>query len=59
MNDESIEYHSARAMAELDMALSASCPDAARAHFRLSSLHLEKSRTLGRTLQLTDVPQSV
>jgi hypothetical protein len=47
MDDDIIQYHSQRAMAELDMALGASCPDAARAHFRLSSLHLEKSQKLG------------
>jgi hypothetical protein len=40
-------YHSKRAMAELDLALSATCVDAARAHFRLSSLHLEKSQATG------------
>jgi hypothetical protein len=54
MNDKIVEYHSARAMAELDMALSASSPDAARAHFRLSSLHLEKSRALGGALRLME-----
>ena len=47
MTDEHLQYHSRRAMAELDMALKASNADAARAHFRLSSLHLEKSQGPG------------
>jgi hypothetical protein len=47
MTDERLQYHSRRAMAELDLALKASNADAARAHFRLSSLHLEKSRPAG------------
>jgi hypothetical protein len=44
MTHDQLRYHSERAVAELDMALKASNVDAARAHFRLSSLHLEKSR---------------
>ncbi len=36
-------------MAELDRALSASCLDAARAHFSLSALHLDRMRALGGT----------
>lgn len=44
MADDSNAYHSARAMAELDLALKAKCADAARAHLRLSSLHLERSQ---------------
>jgi hypothetical protein len=44
MTDEQSKYHSERAMAELDMALRAGNADAARAHFRLSSLHLERSK---------------
>jgi hypothetical protein len=47
MTDESLQYHSQRAMAELDLALKASNAEAARAHFRLSSLHLEKSQMPG------------
>jgi hypothetical protein len=49
MADDRSKYHSERAMVELDLALKASCADAARAHFRLSSLHLEKSQALGGT----------
>ena len=47
MADDPSAYHSARAMAELDLALKAKCADAARAHFRLSSLHLERSQPAG------------
>jgi len=39
MVDDSRDYHTERAKAELDMAKKASTPDAARAHLRLSSLH--------------------
>lgn len=47
MTDEHLQYHARRAMAELDLALKASNADAARAYFRLSSLHLEKSQAQG------------
>lgn len=43
---EDVQFHSERAMAELDRALQARCYAAARAHFDLSSLHLERIRTI-------------
>lgn len=49
MADDRSRYHSERALAELELARKASCADAARAHLRLSSLHLEKSQALGGT----------
>jgi hypothetical protein len=45
-DDEAIEFHSHRAMAELDLALAADCIAAARAHFGLSALHLDRMRHL-------------
>lgn len=45
MADDCRDYHSERARAEHDLALKASSADARRAHFRLSSLHLERART--------------
>ncbi len=44
---ERAEYHSSRAMRELDLGLTADCAAAARAHLRLSSLHMEQARRLG------------
>lgn len=44
---DNIKFHSQRAMAELDLALSAASQAAARAHFDLSTLHLERMRSLG------------
>lgn len=44
--DEQISFHSERAMAELDCALEAHCLQAARAHFGLSSLHLDRMRDI-------------
>ena len=43
-DDDRNSYHSERARAELELARRATCPDAARAHRRLASLHEEKSR---------------
>lgn len=43
---DSIDFHARRAMAELDLALSAASISAAKAHFSLSTLHLEKMRSL-------------
>ena len=43
MTDDCRDYHSERAQAELDLASKASCADAARAHYRLASLHRERS----------------
>ena len=45
MGDD-ITFHSKRAMAELDLAVRASSTPAARAHFGLSALHLERMKTL-------------
>jgi hypothetical protein len=45
--EDQIEFHSARAQAELDMAGRAQSIHAANAHFNLSALHLEKARGLG------------
>ena len=44
--EQEIELHSDRAMAELDLALEASCIQAARAHFGLSALHLDRMRDI-------------
>jgi len=46
--EEQIRFHSDRALAELDMALDAQCIQAARAHFGLSALHVDKMRDLRR-----------
>jgi hypothetical protein len=43
---DEIRIHSDRASAELDMALSAQSIQAARAHFGLTALHLERMRDL-------------
>jgi hypothetical protein len=42
-----VQYHSKRALQELDFGLTASSTAAARAHLRLSSLHMEQARALG------------
>lgn len=47
-NDELIRLHSDRALAELDLALEAQCIQAARAHFSLSALHLDRMNDLKR-----------
>lgn len=44
--DELIDMHADRAMAELDQALSAASIPAAQAHYTLSSLHLDRMRSL-------------
>jgi hypothetical protein len=43
---DDISFHSKRAMAELDLAVRAETSAAARAHFGLSSLHLDRMRVL-------------
>jgi hypothetical protein len=43
---DEIEFHSERAEAELDLALSANSVQAARAHFGLSVLHVDKMQSL-------------
>lgn len=46
---ELIRFHSDRALAELDCALDAQCIQAARAHFGLSALHVDRMRDLKRS----------
>ncbi len=46
MSGDQIEFHSQRAAAELDLARRASHAKAARAHFELSALHLERLERL-------------
>lgn len=46
-SDEERDYHSARAKAELQHGLFATSITAARAHFTLATMHLERSRTPG------------
>ena len=41
-----IGIHTSRAIAELDLARAAVCPNAAQAHLTLSGLHLSKARAL-------------
>jgi hypothetical protein len=55
--EDKIKYHSERALAELDLALGTNCAMAARAHFALSGLHLERLRDLseGQTRALQPV----
>ena len=54
MTDDCRIYHSERARAELDMALKAETADAARAHYRLASLHRERSGADTSSDPLTD-----
>jgi hypothetical protein len=49
---DDISFHSKRAMTELDLAVRATSTAAARAHFGLSSLHLEQMRKLTATPEL-------
>jgi hypothetical protein len=42
--DEKIQYHSTRAMQELDMALASDSLPAARVHLRLASMHMDQAR---------------
>ena len=46
MTGDDIQFHSQRAAAELDLALRARHVQAARAHFGLSTLHLERLNRL-------------
>ena len=43
---DDIGFHSRRAMAELDLAVRAASTPAARAHFSLSVLHLDRMKEL-------------
>ena len=47
--DDEIAYHAARAAEEIDRGLTAGCPEAARAHLRLSTLHSDKIREMSGT----------
>ena len=48
MSGDSIKFHSERAQAELDLAMRAGHVAAARAHFGLSQLHLDRlTRLIG------------
>jgi hypothetical protein len=48
MSGDPVKFHSERAAAELDLAMHASHQAAARAHFGLSQLHLERlTRLIG------------
>lgn len=42
MNGDNIQFHSERAATELDLAMHARHKAAARAHFGLSQLHIER-----------------
>ncbi|HEY0084796.1 MAG TPA: hypothetical protein VGB65_02680 [Allosphingosinicella sp.] len=53
---EDISFHSRRAMAELDRALDARSEAAAKAHFALSNLHLDRMRSLAA---LAGTPQAL
>ncbi len=52
--DQQIQLRSDRAMAELDLALTANCIQAAQAHFGLSALHLDRMRDLKERRALQD-----
>lgn len=45
-HSDAVTYHSRRALAELDCAAAAACPEAARAHHALAALHLERLNAL-------------
>lgn len=53
---EQIDYHSKRAMTELDMSLRAGSLLASRAHARLSALHLERLKALGASAPDMPIP---
>ncbi len=44
--DDRAEYHSARAQSELSLGLTAQDMAAARAHLKLSTLHMQRAREL-------------
>lgn len=46
MSRQEIDYHRTRASRELNLGLTSASMPAARAHLRLSSLHLERLRAL-------------
>ena len=55
-DDHDLEYHRQRAADELNIGLSSSSLAAARAHLRLSSLHFERARSIGKPDALNDRP---
>jgi hypothetical protein len=48
MAADEIKYHGDRAMAEIELAVRAVSPQAARSHLSLCALHLERLRRLAR-----------
>ena len=42
-----LDHHSQRALKEVDLALTASTMMAAKAHFALASMHMQKAREMG------------
>ncbi|MFN3943842.1 MAG: hypothetical protein ACK4K7_02785 [Allosphingosinicella sp.] len=56
MSNDEFRYHSDRAMQELDRGLVAPSAPAARAHLKLSSLHMEKARSLAAHADRTKPP---
>ena len=54
---DEIRFHSHRAMAELECATNAGCTQAARAHFGLSQLHLDRMRELAAIAADIDKPR--
>ena len=58
-DQNNIDYHSARAISELDKGLISQSVEVARAHLRLSSLHYERVRELSGKLCNTRPPLSM
>jgi hypothetical protein len=46
MPQDRISFHTARALAEIDLARAAPCAAASKAHLELSALHLDAVRNL-------------
>jgi hypothetical protein len=58
-DQDDIDYHSKRAVSELDRGLISQSMEAARAHLRLSSLHFERARELSGRLYSSRPPLSM
>jgi hypothetical protein len=58
-DQDDIDYHSKRAVSELDRGLISQSMEAARAHLRLSSLHFERARELSGRLYSSTPPLSM
>jgi hypothetical protein len=56
-DNEIIRYHSKRNLAELNAGLTAQTLTASRAHLHLSSLHLERARTLQPKTSIQPLPK--